>query len=213
MAGSAKPAETVLLLHGLWVGGLAMGWLSRALRGAGFATRVVAYRSMSGSPDEHVERLAQAVVEARDGRTHLLGHSMGGVVVLRYLLDRSPSGLGRVLLLGTPALGCKAALAFERQAWGPVLLGESLALWRARFPGALDARFDVGAVAGSHAFGLGALFVPLPGPGDGVVRVDETRIPGLRDHIVLPVSHTGMLFSRAVACQAIAFLQTGAFVR
>ncbi len=51
------------------------------------------------------------------------------------------------------------------------------------------------------------------GSRDGMVTVQETQIQGLRDHIVLPVSHTGMLISSRVARQAVSFLKTGQFVR
>jgi hypothetical protein len=53
----------------------------------------------------------------------------------------------------------------------------------------------------------------LPAPSDGVVSVEETRIAGMRDHIVLDVSHTGMLLSGAVARQICAFLRDGRFAR
>ena len=72
---------------------------------------------------------------------------------------------------------------------------------------------EVGALAGDHSIGLGHLFTSLEGPNDGAVTVAETRIPGLRDHIVLPVSHSGMLLSAEVARQSVAFLGSGAFLR
>jgi len=53
----------------------------------------------------------------------------------------------------------------------------------------------------------------VPEPSDGVVTVDETRLPGLSDHLVLPVSHSGMLISREVALQTAAFLRYGRFER
>ena len=53
----------------------------------------------------------------------------------------------------------------------------------------------------------------LPGDNDGVVTIEETRIPGLADHIVLPVSHSGMLFSGDVADQTANFLRQGKFAR
>jgi len=43
------------------------------------------------------------------------------------------------------------------------------------------------------------------------VTVDETRWPGARDHIVLPVTHMQMLWSRACLAQAVRFVDTGAF--
>jgi pimeloyl-ACP methyl ester carboxylesterase len=210
---SGKRAEAVLLLHGLWMGGWVMGWLAHELKAGGFDTHALSYRSMAGAPEEHVARLAEAVAQIPADKVHLLGHSMGGVIALRYLLGGTHSRLGRTMLLGVPALGSKAALVFERQPWGRALLGESLALWEAPFPEAIDQRHEAGAIAGSDHFGLGALFVDLPAPNDGVVMIEETRIPGLRDHLVLPVSHTGMLVSSEVARQALAFLCKGAFER
>ncbi len=211
MVSGRTSLETVILVHGLWMGGWSMGWLGHKLRAAGFHTEALSYESFTRPPAEHVQHLAQAV-EACEPPVHFIGHSMGGVVVLRYLLDCAGTGAGRSVLLGAPARGSQAALAFERQPWGPTLLGSSIDLWRSAFPEGIDG-FDVGAIAGSEAFGLGPLFVSLPDPSDGVVTVEETRIPGLRDHIVLPVSHTGMLVSNSVAHQAEAFLRTGSFER
>lgn len=206
-------SETVLLVHGLWMGGWAMGWLGRCLREAGFETAAVAYASMRETPEAHVRRLSAAVASCGATKVHLLGHSLGGVIVLRYIQEGADKRVGRALLLGTPARGCQAALAFEQQPWGQAMLGNTLALWRSPFPDAIDATAEVGAIAGSEPFGLGPLFVHLPAPSDGVVTVQETRIRGLRDHIVLPVSHTGMLVSSRVARQAVSFLKTGQFVR
>jgi hypothetical protein len=43
------------------------------------------------------------------------------------------------------------------------------------------------------------------------VLVEETRHPRLADHLVMPVAHSEMLVSRAVATQVAAFLGTGRF--
>jgi hypothetical protein len=53
----------------------------------------------------------------------------------------------------------------------------------------------------------------LPKPNDGVVCLDETQFPALRDHLALPVGHTLMLMSSRVALQTASFLKTGAFRR
>jgi hypothetical protein len=57
------------------------------------------------------------------------------------------------------------------------------------------------------------MFMDVPEPSDGVVTVEETRLPGLSDHLVLPVSHSGMLISQEVARQTAAFLRDGRFER
>jgi hypothetical protein len=66
-------------------------------------------------------------------------------------------------------------------------------------------------IAGSRPWGLGHLVLRLPGTNDGVVRLEETEVAGMRDRIVLPVSHSGMLVSARVARQVTAFLERGAF--
>lgn len=205
--------EAVLLLHGLWVSGWVMEYLARKLAAAGFASSSLNYRSMRGGMEEHLDVVARRVESMRSKRIHLVGHSLGGVVAFDYLRRRADRRIGRAVLLGAPVKGCQAALLLARSAPGRFLLGRSLALWRARSDCALDPRHEVGAIAGTHPFGLGGTFLRLPGPSDGVVMVEETRLPGLRDHLTLPVSHSGMLLSALVARQSAAFLAGGRFER
>jgi hypothetical protein len=94
-----------------------------------------------------------------------------------------------------------------------LLLGASLGVWREPVDVSVDPRFEIGAIAGTVAFGLGRMVTRLPKPNDGVVCVDETNFPALRDHLALPVGHTVMLASPRVARQTAAFLRTGAFRR
>jgi hypothetical protein len=70
---------------------------------------------------------------------------------------------------------------------------------------------EIGLIAGSRSAGLGRLFADLPQPNDGTVAVDETHLPGANAHLVLDVSHLGMLWSQPVAGAAGRFLARGAF--
>jgi hypothetical protein len=72
---------------------------------------------------------------------------------------------------------------------------------------------ELGVIAGDVSFGLGRLFVSLQAPNDGVVMLDETRVPGAADSIVLHISHSAMLVAPAVARAACAFLKNGRFER
>ncbi len=72
---------------------------------------------------------------------------------------------------------------------------------------------EVGMIAGSGAKGMGRILGAMTGVHDGTVGLDETRFEGLADHIVLPVTHTGMLFSDAVARAVAEFLRDGRFGR
>ena len=70
---------------------------------------------------------------------------------------------------------------------------------------------EVGVIAGDHALGFGRLIGHLPEPNDGTVAVEETRLDGATDHVVLPVSHTGLLVSEAVVGATVNFLSSGRF--
>jgi hypothetical protein len=66
-------------------------------------------------------------------------------------------------------------------------------------------------LAGTLPVGLGRLFGPLPGPNDGVVRLEETEVEGMRERVVLRVGHSAMLLSARVAAQVVAFLRDAHF--
>ena len=94
---------------------------------------------------------------------------------------------------------------------GRWLLGKTVPLWESLPVLSLPAGCEVGAIAGMRRIGLAQILVQLGGEHDGVVCLEETRMPGLADHRVLPVSHFGMLLSREVARQCAAFLHHGKF--
>jgi hypothetical protein len=69
----------------------------------------------------------------------------------------------------------------------------------------------LGVVAGNQPLGLGQFLAHFDEENDGTVAVSETRMPGATDHIVLPVSHLGMLVSAPVAHHVGNFLTRGQF--
>ena len=207
--------DAVLVLHGLWMNRFAMLPLVRAFKHAGFAPLAPTYRSMQSTLAENVERLARQIASLSARRIHLVGHSLGGLLALA-LLQRQPveePRLGRVVLLGAPVAGCASARALAGHAGGRWLLGNSVPLWSRPPLQAVPQGREVGAIAGSRRIGLARLVIGMAGEHDGVVHIEETRIPGLADHLLLPVSHSGMLLSAAVAAQCVAFLRDGRFRR
>lgn len=199
----------VILLHGLWVPGIAMTPLAARLAAEGFRCQLFRYTGRDHPLEANAERLlryARAV-----GPAHFVGHSLGGLVILEALGAEPAAAVGRVVLIGTPAAGSFAGRRFAGYRFGRWLLGRSEALWRERGAGRWSRPEPLGVVAGTMPLGLGRALGRLPGPNDGVVCVDETAVEGMRDRIVLPVSHSAMILSARVAAQTTEFLREGRF--
>jgi pimeloyl-ACP methyl ester carboxylesterase len=206
--------ETVVLVHGLWVHGIVMELMRRRVAHCGYRALAYSYPSMRLTLAENAERLARFSRGIAAPRLHFVGHSLGGLIVLR-MLERAP-GLapGRAVLLGSPVAGSLAARRLARLPGGRAALGRSAPEWREAAQREFAAGRDIGVIAGRTPVGIGRLVAPdLPAPSDGVVSVAETRLPLMRDHLVLGVNHFGMLISRAVVRQVCAFLREGAFER
>jgi pimeloyl-ACP methyl ester carboxylesterase len=212
---------TVLFIHGLWMTGAESLFLRRHLAAQGWALRVFPYSSLTESMDRVARRCAQhALALAR--RTlqpvHLVGHSLGGMVIYRMfetgLLapDRFSGDFCRVVFLATPVRGSVSARVLAQSVTGRRLLGSvGGAILTEGVPGGWPFSAQLGTIAGNRPRGLGRLLSRLREPNDGTVAVTETEIDGATDHCVLPVSHTGMWMSAAVAGQVASFLENGRF--
>ena len=199
----------VILAHGLWVPGVVMHPLAARLERAGFRCHGFTYAGRARPLEAHAERLVRLARQL--GPAHFLGHSLGGLVVLEALQSDAAIGVGRVMLLGTPAQGCLSGRWLARHTAGRWLLGESEKLWREGRAARWTRAEPLGVIAGTTPFGLGRMIGRLPGPNDGVVCVEETAVEGMTERLVLSVSHSAMLVSSRVAENVAAFLAEGRF--
>jgi pimeloyl-ACP methyl ester carboxylesterase len=174
-----------------------------------------AYRSMREGFDHNLARLCAFLRERPEPTLDLVGHSLGGLLLVAAASLGLPRQPGRTVCLGSPLAGSAVADRLARPSWGRYLLGKSIyefakvrpqREWRA-------ASREIGIIAGGAAFGAGRLIVRFDEPNDGTVAVAETRWDDAADHIVLPVGHLGLLWSDAVARQARHFLAHGRFAR
>ena len=180
----------------------------------GFACEAFLYSAHASTPAQIVARLADFIDGLGVDRLHLVGHSLGGLLVMRLLTQSKNLPPGRAVLLGAPVVRSRAAEGLAASTLGRLMLGtaglEELVFEQGRvWTGARE----IGCIAGNLRIGLGQVIGRIAAENDGSVAVEETRLLGARDHIVLPVSHTGLLFSQEVAQQTGAFLADGAFVR
>ena len=209
-------SSLVILVHGLWMSGFELGVLRSRLETSGrFRAVGFSYPSLRGSMADHVRSLIDFAREQKADELHFVGHSLGGLVVLNALSVTDDLPPGRAVLLGTPLQGSKAAQGVARWVpFGKAILGsavnEEIVQWQ---PREWSGRREVGVIAGSMGLGLGRLFAELNTDHDGTVMVEETKLPGAKDHKILAISHTGMLFSAGVSEEAEHFLTHGTFKR
>ena len=198
----------VLLVHGL----LNASWwllpLALRLRKQGFVTELFDYSSLREGPQRALPRLIERL-HAQPPNA-LVGHSLGGLMVLEALRHAPLLPIKRVVCLGSPLLGSQIARTLAAHGWGRPFLGRSATLLQqglVQWEGAAA----VGLVAGNVARGLGHMFVRFDGGSDGTVAIAETLLPGLADHCVVRSSHTGLVLSRDAARQTGHFLHHGQF--
>lgn len=193
--------------------------LERAAASAGYETLNLGYPSCRMPLAEHVEQVhAEHDWITRPGRrTHIVTYSMGGLLARAYIARYRPPNLGRVVMLAPPNGGSEVAdlLAgnmIYRRIFGPV--GAELTTGPSsevvRLLGKVD--YPLGIIAGNRFIDpLGWLLIP--GPNDGRVSVEQTKLSGMADHITIPATHFGMVRNRAAVRQAINFLRNGCFSR
>ncbi len=201
-------SQPLILLHGLWMRGITLAVLQRRLESVGYRVETLDYLSVATPLENTLESLRRRM-RAHAGGVHVVGHSLGGLLALLACRGTGDLPPGRIVCMASPLTGSAIArqLSGHGGAW---MLGHSrevlengLAEW--------DGSREVGMVAGNTSVGIGTVMGRVAGESDGTVTVEETRLPGLADHCVIPTSHTGMLLSRAAASQVVAFLREGRF--
>jgi pimeloyl-ACP methyl ester carboxylesterase len=203
----------VIYVHGLWMPGEESLVLKHRLaQEFGLTLEAFRYSGASSTMSEITARLDEFVRELGAPALHFVGHSLGGIVIHRFLERFPEQPPGAVVFLGTPCVASRAAERAGRFAPIAHLMGQSVAQellkpqerrWSQPRP--------LGIIAGSQPLGLGQLLASFDEENDGTVAVSETRMPGATDHIVLPVSHLTMLLSASVAHETGTFLTQGRF--
>ena len=205
--------EAVVFVHGIWMSGVELLMLRRRLQRCGFDCYNYRYRSLRRSPRENATHLHHYLQSVPAEVVHLVAHSLGGIVLL-HLFDQYPEQRpGRIVMLGTPIRGSQVAKKMAASKWWQHLLGRSVERGLLGDAPRWQADRELGMIAGTEGFGIGKLITlgKLPQPNDGTVDLATTCSSGIKDHLALPYSHSGMIFARPVAKAVCQFLLTGKF--
>jgi pimeloyl-ACP methyl ester carboxylesterase len=203
----------VVYVHGLWLpGDESLLLRHRLAQEFSLTLHPLRYSAVLSGISTITERLDELVRGLAAPEVHFIGHSLGGLIIYRYFERFPQQAPGRVVFLGVPSVGSRAAERATRFAPVAHLMGQSVI---DELLQSGERRWShpqqLGIVAGTQPLGVGQLLAQFDEDNDGTVAVGETRIAGATDHIVLPVSHLGMLMSARVAKETGLFLTQGHF--
>lgn len=203
--------KLVILVPGVGLGGGEMIFLLHRLRQAGYQARIFWHWPWSDTLGAKARKLKQLVSSQQEFDViHLVGHSLGGQIILKLFSDDVPMHLGRIVTLGTPHMGSAAARRVSRFPIARSLLSRALIEASAAGPLPLKGQCELGTIAGKLNLMLDNL-LGVARPNDTLISEEEAKHPESADHILLPVSHGSMLVSPDVAKYVVAFLDHGSF--
>ena len=143
---------------------------------------------------------------------------MGGLVACRYLdlyRNKIPHDkLGRVVMLAPPNGGSDIADLVHKlppYKWFYGRAGQSLTT-KSQAQNKSEIYYDLGIIAGNKA---GLYFIAnlaISGENDGRVSVKQTKLKGMKDHIVVNETHTFIMNKPKVHKKIISFFEHGNFL-
>lgn len=210
--------EYVILLHGLARSSRSMSRIEKKLSLAGYKVINVDYPSTQQTiellADEILSFAVKPYIQEPHSQIHFVTHSLGGIVIRYYLKHHELPNLGRVVMISPPNQGSEIVDHFK----GTFLFGRAAGRAGKQLGTDRDSilqrlgpvDFELGVIAGNKS--INPLYsILIPGPDDGVVSVEKTKVDGMKDFIVVPHSHTFIMQSEPVIEQVLHFLDYGVF--
>jgi triacylglycerol lipase len=211
-------ADCVVLLHGLSRSDDSMLLVEETLKLHGYDVVNRSYPSNDAPIAELVAHVGQSVAACGDAPVHFVTHSLGGILARAWLQDNRPARMGRVVMLAPPNHGTEIVDRFREipevetlfaRFQGPAAM--ELGTGAGSTPNSLGwPDYELGIIAGNRMINPLGFFL-IEGDNDGTVSVASTRLAGMRDHIVLPTTHSLIMNNPLVLAEVLEFLRNGVF--
>jgi hypothetical protein len=210
--------DYVIVLHGITRSSRHMKILANHIQNGGFEVINVNYPSTKYQIEELVEIINQEISSRviKNKKIHFVGYSMGALLIRALIHKYKYKNLGRVVQLAPPNHGSEIAdwtknLWIYKKIFGPS--GQQLVTNQKMFEHIFgEVNYELGIIAGNAT--LDPIFsIIIPGPDDGRVGVEKTKLEGMKEHIVIKVSHSFFPYSKKVRKQTLHFLQYGSFLQ
>ncbi|ASJ75575.1 esterase/lipase family protein [Granulosicoccus antarcticus] len=205
------PGQITVLVHGIWMHGVVMRVMGRMLEARGFRTHSVSYNFLKRNPAENARKLHDEIGVLGAKSINLVGHSLGGIVILHLLHEYPELAVNKVVLIGSPVRGSYVASRVNNSPALRRLLGRSIEGGLLGGAPGFAAGRPLGIITGNGKLGITSLLYPVGTQSDGVVRESETLIDNASDRICLPLSHSTLIFSRQCTDYVARFLTLGRF--
>lgn len=203
----------IILIHGLFMPGVSMIKLRNFFQKKGYAVSIFSYHTLSEIPEKSAELLKKFILSLGDDNV-IVCHSLGGLLAQKTLIsmEHPETKIQKIISMGTPWQGA-SILTFMKRYRLDSIVGKSLEIL---LPGKQNTwqftGIKLGSIAGKSSMGARLLFVSgKDQASDGTVIIEETKIKGMLDHTIIPVNHTGLIFSDLCAQKVLQFIETDHF--
>jgi len=203
--------ETVVLVHGMGRTRVSMSLLKTRLEKARYTVVNFPYSPHNESLDTITDNLQKFVQDnVQTKQYHLIGHSLGNIIIRNAFKHSLKPGLGRIVMLAPPNNPAYLAGLLKENRLYRWFSGDSgQKLSSPEFYATLPVpTVEFGVIAGDRGQKL-----TFEEPNDGIVTVESTKLCGMKDWILLHHTHTFMMNSGDTAEQCVHFLQTGNFIK
>ncbi len=214
--------ECVVLLHGLAQRAESMQYLTNYIADKGFQVQNIIYDSKNAKIEFLVEYVENGIglCQLEDASTiHLIGHSLGAILIRHYISKGSVNNIGKIVLIAPPNKGSRLVnllardeeRATEKYGVAFLQLGQGKEYFVNNIP--VVGVGSTGIIAGSGKSTRNDYFFSMwiKGVDDGIISVQSTRLKGVKHHITVPYSHHDIIYANNVHEQVVHFLLNGTF--